>query len=34
MRFEVLMAINMKFTVFWDEGICCLYPEDGGSMFF
>jgi hypothetical protein len=34
MRFEVPMAMNVKFTVFWDGETSCLSCEDGGSTFF
>jgi hypothetical protein len=41
MRFQVLMAVSMKMTVFWDIALCGLVevdqhfrvPYDGGSKY-
>jgi hypothetical protein len=30
MKFQVLMVVSMKATVFWDVVLCS--PDDGGSM--
>jgi hypothetical protein len=32
-RFQVITAASMKFTVFWDVAPCSHRHDDGGSMY-